>query len=371
MPRWRFTLALIASALLHAGIVAGPGWQVPDDEEVLTRPIEAVLLPPPMLAAAPPAPPAAAPPAAAPAPVAAPRPAAPKKPKPAPAPAAPEVQLPAAEPSPQQSAPPAEPPPPAESPEQAEPAAVSPEQPAASAPQPSPENVFPHHGRVIFVGMRGTDGFPVGTAEAVWLTEGDRYEFRLYMQTAGLVALFKRVSITWKSVGGITGNGFAPASFKVERDGVFKEGAAFYWDRRKVMVASPRGHHEADLMEGSQDILSAIFQIALFPPVERNIDMWVTNGRTYVNALIEVIGHEEVVTKLGPLRALHVRLGREGDDLLDLWYGIDAKYLPVRIRWVQRSGAVNDLQATTIEYQTGEGKVRLEAPAPPPLPSAG
>ena len=185
------------------------------------------------------------------------------------------------------------------------------------------------------------------------------------------MALFKRVTITWRSVGRITGNGFAPASFKVERDGIFKEGAAFYWDRRKVMVASPRGHHEADLMEGSQDILSAIFQIALFPPVENNIDMWVTNGRTYVNALIEVIGQEEVATKIGPLRALHIRLGREGDDLLDLWYGIDAKYLPVRIRWVQRSGAVNDLQATTIEYQTSEGKVRLEAPAPPPLPSAG
>ncbi len=365
MPSRRLTLALVASALLHAGIVAGPGWQVPDDEEVQTRPIEAVLLPPPMIAAAPPAPPA---------PVAAPRPAAPKKPKPAPAPAAPEVQLPAAERSPQQSAPPAEPPPEpsaAESPEQAAPAAGSPEQPAASAPVPPPENVFPHHGRVIYVGMRGTEGFAVGTAEVVWLTEGDRYEFRLYMQTAGLVALFKRVTITWKSVGRITGNGFAPTSFKVERDGVFKEGAAFYWDRRRVMVASPRGHHEADLMGGSQDILSAIFQIALFPPVESNIDMWVTNGRTYVNALIEVIGQEEVVTKLGPLRALHIRLGREGDDLLDLWYGIDAKYLPVRIRWVQRNGAINDLQATTIEYQAGEGKVRLEAPAPPPLPSAG
>jgi hypothetical protein len=368
MPARRFVLALVASALMHAAILAGPGWQLPEVEQIQTRPIEAVLLPPPVLAAAPPTPPLPAP---APAPVPAPRRAAPTKPRPAPAPAAPEVQLPAAEQPAERVAPEAAPPqPPAALPgQQAAPAAGGPAQPAVSAPLPPPENVFPNRGRVLFVGMRGAEGFAVGTAEALWAAEGDSYDFQLHMQTAGLVALFKRVTITWRSAGRITGTGFAPASFKVERNGIFKEGAVFDWDRRKVMVASPRGHYEAEMMEGSQDILSAIFQIALFPPVESRIDMWVTNGRTYLQSLIEVIGQEEVATRLGSLPALHIRLGREGDDLLDLWYGVGAKYLPVRIRWVQRNGAINDLQATTIEYETGEGKVRLEAPAPPPLPS--
>ena len=377
----RFGAALVASALLHFFLVAAPGWRLPGEDETRSVPIEARLLPPPRIAAVA----AQAAPAPKPAPKPRPRPA--PKPRPAPRPRpAPPPELPQAQ-LPQQEATVPEPPsePSAEASAAGEPSAASDQgeapplaaqsdQPPGgetqSRPSPGPatENVFPRHGRVVFSAARGAAGFVVGTAETVWLTEGDRYQFRLYLQTTGLVALLKRVTLSYSSDGRITANGFVPHSYKLDENGELKEAAAFDWERRRLTIASPRGHAAFDLMEASQDLVSVIYQMALFPPSESPADVWVATGRAYTNRYLQVVGTEEVTTRLGPLRALHVRLGREGDELLDLWFGVDVKHLPVRIRWARKDGSINDFQAAYIEYDMGKEKVKLTPPPEFPVP---
>jgi hypothetical protein len=372
----RFGVALVASALLHFVLVAAPGWRLPGEDETRSVPIEARLLPPPKIAAG-----AAE---AAPSPKPAPKPAPKPRPRPAPKPRPPPPELPQAQ---QQETvapePPSEPPAQAFAEGQASaasglgeapPLAAQSEEPPGGetqsrpAPGPATENVFPYHGRVVFSAARGADGFVVGTAETVWLTQGDRYQFRLYLQTTGLVALFKRVTLSYSSDGRITANGFVPHSYKLDENGELKEAVVFDWERRRLTIASPRGHAAFDLMEASQDLVSVIYQMALFPPSESPADVWVATGRAYTNRYLQVVGTEQVTTRLGSLRALHVRLGREGDELLDLWFGVDVKHLPVRIRWARKDGSINDFQAAYIEYDMGKEKVKLVPPPEPPAP---
>jgi hypothetical protein len=184
-----------------------------------------------------------------------------------------------------------------------------------------------------------------------------------------VAALLKRILITYRSEGRITGNGFIPASYRMEQNGQIKEGVTFDWHRRRVSIVSNKGHGEHELMEASQDFISAIFQLALFPPDASPTAVWVATGRTYTQRLLEVVGTEEVTTKLGPLRALRLRLGRDGDEQLDLWFALDVKRLPVRIRWTDRDGGINDFQAGYVEYDDGKQRVRLTPPDTLPAPA--
>jgi hypothetical protein len=62
-------------------------------------------------------------------------------------------------------------------------------------------------------------------------------------------------------------------------------------------------------------------------------------------------------------------LGREGDDQLDLWYALDLRHMPVRIRWIQKDGGINDFVAVYIEYDTGRDRIHLAPPPPLPVPA--
>lgn len=373
MAHRRIAIALAISLLLHLALVASPGWLLPGAETVKSVPIQAVLRPPPKLAAAP------APETTPPTP---PRPATPIKPRPKsrPKPELPRAEIPSAVPAVPAEQASAEAPadevsetgPPSDlAAGDSGPAPSQADEPGAtvSTPPPAPADIFPYHGRVVFEAARGAGGFVVGTAETVWLTQDGRYQFRLYLQTSGLVALLKRITLTYASDGRITGNGFMPQTYRMDQDGQLKESATFDWEHRRLAIVSNKGHGSFDLMEASQDFISAIFQLAIFPPAESPSDVWVASGRYYTNRYFEVLGTEELTTRLGPLRTLRVRLGREGDEQLDLWYAIDLRHMPVRIRWTQKDGGINDFVAVYIEYDTGKDRIRLAPPPRMPAPA--
>jgi hypothetical protein len=341
----RLAAAILVSALAHTLLISAPAWRLPQDDEMRSVPIEARLLPPPKLA---------------PEPAPAPRPATPAErspaPKPRPAPAPPRAamtdatQIPAAEASePDAAVEPA----PAVAMEAVPEVVETPPAAVPNPPAPLDENVFPRHGRVIYQAGYGAFRIQLGAAETVWQVQGDRYVFRLYVQPA------LGHTLMYQSEGRVSAAGFEPASFRVEQGGQFKEGAQFDRTNRRVVVASSRGHAESELAEASQDMLSAMFQVALFPPGEERTEIWVATGKRYSSRVLERVGEELLDTPLGPLRTVHVRIGREGDDQYDFWFGTDVNYLPVRVRLVFRGGTVLDFPAKEIQYERGGERVRL------------
>ncbi|MDA8254761.1 MAG: DUF3108 domain-containing protein [Betaproteobacteria bacterium] len=341
-----FAFALVASALLHAAALLGPGWVLPGTHEPEpTTTIEAVLAPPPA-------------PAPAPAPVAK---AAPKPPpvRPRPQPAAQPVVT-AAAPAEIAAAPAAAEAPPAAAPVAAPPAAVAPAPSARDTvsgsagditpepPAPQPANTaLPGKGSTRYVITRGEGGFIIGRAVHSWTHDGFTYRLKSLTETTGLAAAFKPVQVLQSSEGEITAEGLRPREFRHERAGSI-DTANFDWTRRVVRYAA----REDGIVAGTQDMLSMYYQLVLLAPQSGVVEMPVATGRKLEIFRLEVLGEEVLTLPGGERRALHVRT-RTSNDTIELWLrtGADAasRGLPLKIRFIDRRGDIYDQIADDLD----------------------
>lgn len=355
MVRRRFVLALALSALLHVVVVTGPAWQLASDAAQKATALEAHLLPPPAPQAAvqrvlPPKPPAPTPRRSVPQPrAAAPRP---------PPPAAP-AEAPAAPVAATESA---------EQPSDRGMAAVGGEL-AAPADTPSAASTasdnfdvpLPGAGRIRFDVMVGANGFVVGESMTTWQLDEKTYSIRNVAETTGLVSLFKRAKATQTSEGEVTAKGLVPREYALIRSNSGKpsEAARFDWAARKITLQREDQTREVDLLDGSFDILSLIYQFAWFLPHASTLEIPVATGKNYYRQRFEVLGEEQLSLRLGQFRTLHLRVGRAGDNITDVWLALDYKNLPLRIRHTGKKGDIFEQQATEVRY----GDVNLLAPA--------
>ena len=323
--------ALVASALLHAAALLGPGWVLPGTHEPEpATTIEAVLAPPPV---------------AAPVPVAKTPPKPPPRPRPQPA-AQPVVatEAPAAIAVAQASA---EAPPVALPPVETPPAAVVPA-PTLEPPAPQPANTaLPGRGRLRYVITRGEGGFVIGQAVHSWDHDGFTYRLKSMTETTGLAAVFKPVQVFQSSQGEITAEGLRPREFRHERAGSI-DTANFDWMRRVVRYAS----REDSIVAGTQDMLSMYYQLVLLAPQSGVVEMPIATGRKLEIFRLEVLGEVSLALPGGERRALHVRT-RSSNDTIELWLrtGADAasRGLPLKIRFIDRRGDIFDQIADDLD----------------------
>jgi hypothetical protein len=328
-----FILALVASTLIHAAALMGPGWNLPgaNDDDVPPA-IEAVLVrPAARLEAAPVAKPV-------------PRPAA-DKPRRQPVAAAAPVVAAAADAS-SSSAPEAAP---AETPPVAVPSAPT-IAPVAAAPVPVPaKSALPGKGRVRYTITRGDGGFVVGQSVHSWQHDGLTYKLQSVTETTGLAALFKPARVVQSSQGEVTTEGLKPREFLNERAGG-TDRANFDWTRRVVAYAG----REDSIAAGTQDMLSMYYQLVLLAPKSGALDMPIATGRKLENYRFEILGEETVVLPAGERRSLRLKT-RSGNDTIELWLGVgkdaDMRGLPLKIRITDRKGDVFDQNAEDIDIQ--------------------
>ena len=356
MGRRRFALALAVSLLLHLAVAVSPGWRLPEEGEPEMT-LEARLAPPPAPKAR-----AASAPQRKKAPV---RPH-PRHPKPA-TPRLPQARLPSAE-----SVAAVEPPEPNQGTAPEVPAPEAPEQPCrgegcvGSAPTPPPtppepaaetdkfEVGLPGQGRIRFAVFYGTRGLMVGQSIHTWRQDGSTYAIRNVAETVGLASLFHRAKVVQESRGELSERGFVPEEYSLARDdsGRPSEAARFDWKARRVTLVRDGRQTDTELLDGTEDILSMVYQLVLFPPKETHMEIPVVTGKSYRPQFFEVVGEERVAIRLGDFRALHVRVGTAGEATTELWLALDYKNLPLRIRFTDpRKGEVYEQVATDIEFE--------------------
>ncbi|MCK9387613.1 MAG: DUF3108 domain-containing protein [Sulfuritalea sp.] len=326
-----FVFALVASTLIHAAALLGPGWELPGVNDADPPPtIDAVL-----------ARPAARP---QPAPVAQPEPrphvAKPRLPRVVAA--APEAAAPA-------SSPPAVAPDmaPAETPPVAVPSAPTIEPPLA--PAAPARSALPDKGRVRYTITRGEDGFVIGQSVHTWQHDGFTYKLQSVTETTGLAALFKPARVVQSSQGEVTTDGLKPREFRHERVGGL-DTANFDWARNVVAYAG----REDSIAVGAQDFLSMYYQLVLLAPKSGALDMPIATGRKLESYRFEVLGEEAVTLAAGERRALRLKT-RSGNDTIELWLGVgngaDRRGLPLKIRFTDRKGEIFDQIADETDIQ--------------------
>ena len=325
-------LALVASTLIHAAALMGPGWTLPGLGEGDAAPaIEAVL--------ARPAAHMEEAPAARPAPK-------PRVDKPRPQRVAAASSVAAGE-SAVTSAAPA----PGTSPVEAPPVVAPPAPevvPAAPAPPPVAAVALPAKGRVRYVITRGEGGFVVGQSVHTWEHDGHTYKLQSVTETTGLAALFKPARVVQSSEGEVTAEGLKPREFRHERVSGL-DTASFDWTRRVVAYA---GREEA-IAAGTQDMLSIYYQLVLLAPNGGALDIPIATGRKLESYRIETVGEDILVLPAGERRAMRSRI-RSGNDTIDLWIAPEMRALPLKIRFTDRKGEIFDQIAADIDIRESQ-----------------
>jgi hypothetical protein len=341
----RLWLALLVSILLHLLLVAGsadwlPDW-LPEDE-----PMEVTLayLPPPppkpvpKVAPTPKPPPATAQPKAK--PIAA-MPAAIETPSPPPPTT---VEQPAVQPAPptaeaavHEAAPPAETP--------------APEVPVAATP---PEHTRPAPPRYVelefLVDYNGARAIEKQRYQAF---EDGRYILSSTAEAKGLLSLALS-DLNQKSEGTITPQGLKPNSFTYQYGTSAKklQKASFDWVGKSLSMEAGDRKQVVPLEEGTQDLLSFLYQFMFTPPLEQ-FQLAVTTGKKIKTYQYFFEGEEEISTQLGTLRALHIaKSSGKGEEKAELWLAEDYHYLPVKIRKTDADGKV--VQSTISKIKLDE-----------------
>jgi len=200
-----------------------------------------------------------------------------------------------------------------------------------------------------------------GSARVVYqrLPNSERYQIKSLIQAKGL-AFLVIPDLLQTSDGYLDGIGLQPMhylyKFGDKKNKTFR--ADFDWESRKLNLHSDEGDQTFDLQDGTQDLLSFMYQFMFVPPLQ-NMQLNITNGKKLGVYDYTFEGEETITTKLGDIKTIHIaRMASEGEKKTELWLALDYQHVPVKIRETSGDGKMYELVITSLD-------ARLE---PLPLP---
>lgn len=208
----------------------------------------------------------------------------------------------------------------------------------------------------------GLRGILVGKTQHQWRREGERYVLESRTDPVGLAALIKPGRIIQTSEGRVTAAGLQPERFRVSRDGgkSLSESAQFDWAKLQLTWGETGQPQQSPLSEGSQDVISMIWQLAHSAPAGAS-ELDVTTGKGVAHHRIERLDDEKVSTALGEMISRHYRTAAApGERSTEVWLAPDYRMLPVRVRFVEKNGDAADLVLEAVDFgpfkKTGGGR---------------
>jgi hypothetical protein len=192
----------------------------------------------------------------------------------------------------------------------------------------------------------------IGEAEVHFKRNAEgKYQLTSERRATGIAAAFVKAKDIENSEGLIKSNGLNPITFTHQfgKDGKKLHHADFDWNTAKLKLQANDGSSEVDLPNGTQDMLSFMYQFMFVPPLTE-MQITITNGRKLNQYTYRFEGEEEIDTGLGKVKALHIaKNSNEGEAKLDLWLAIDYHYLPIKIRKIDNDDKVYEQIISTLE----------------------
>ncbi len=243
-------------------------------------------------------------------------------------------------------------------PEEAPPVAVASAAPTQfMLPETPPLPSFPRKGRITYLLTMGPDHTPVGRTVQTWDFEGDRYLLGSQSESTGLIELFRPHRYHYLSQGTLSEQGLRPERFlaSVKRGSRTEEAlAVFDWNERRARLGRVPQQTTVALQDGSQDVISFMYQLALAPPAPGRISIPFTRGSSLDTVSFDVLAEETIDTPLGLLRTVPVVQARTaGNESIAVWLAADYRHLPVRIRFFNRDGELSGEQLVS-EIRVGD-----------------
>lgn len=191
-----------------------------------------------------------------------------------------------------------------------------------------------------------------GEADFIWKMSGDSYRMQF---TVGIRLLFAHVKLLELTSEGKAGdNGFAPVLMTEKRRG--RSMTATHFNRPDGTITFSASQNKYALVAGAQDKASVPLQLAAIARADPSqmkggIDILVAEDRDASVFHFDLVGEEDIDTRLGKLHAWHLsRPPKPGsyNSRLDIWLAPERGWYPVRIRNTEASGAVTTQTANQI-----------------------
>jgi Protein of unknown function (DUF3108) len=197
-------------------------------------------------------------------------------------------------------------------------------------------------------------GIRIVTMTETFTRKDDRYALESVSNAVGLLALIKAETIRATSVGSITPQGLRPEHYtsmrKVDNDRNTR--ADFDWGKHQVTLAYRGGVHVEPLVAGTQDRLSAMYQLMFLPlPEMHELKLFMYNNGTQVDDYTyEVTGKATVSVPLGTFPALYLATRPEKNGKrTEIW--VDAEHhFPYKLVVTDRDGGKFTQVLTAVKF---------------------
>lgn len=191
-----------------------------------------------------------------------------------------------------------------------------------------------------------------GEADFIWKMSGDSYRMQFNVGIRLLFAHVKLLELT--SEGKVGDKGFAPVLMTEKRRG--RSMTATHFNRPDGTITFSASQNKYALVAGAQDKASVPLQLAAIARADPSqmkggIDILVAEDRDASVFHFDLVGEEDIDTRLGKLHAWHLsRPPKPGsyNSRLDIWLAPERGWYPVRIRNTEASGAVTTQTANKI-----------------------
>ncbi len=210
------------------------------------------------------------------------------------------------------------------------------------------ENAYPYIETEFDVRTQ-IDGSADGKAIITYnLIEGNQYRIKWLTEGSGFAALLFP-DLLQTSEGLLTKTGLQPNqySYQFGKKADKSRFASFDWQAKKVMLQTSKGIKTEDLPEGTQDLLSFMYQFMHVAPLQ-HMQLPIVNGKKLRIYDYSFEGEEQVNSTLGELKTIHILHSGNDEEKTELWLAIDYQYVPVKIRKIDNDGKVVEMLATRI-----------------------
>jgi hypothetical protein len=128
--------------------------------------------------------------------------------------------------------------------------------------------------------------------------------------------------------------------------------AVFDWESKKVITTVNGRIAEDSMLEGSQDMLSFMYQLMFEPPLTK-MKIYIANGKNYKSYDYAYIGDEIIETEADKLETMHIaKFNYSNEERIDLWLAKDYRFIPIKIRKTEKDGSIFDQSAKKIETES-------------------
>lgn len=183
--------------------------------------------------------------------------------------------------------------------------------------------------------------------------DGKKYSVVSETKTVGVAALFYKLNVRRESSGLLTAGGLRPLRFEENNSRKPRRTADFDWSAGQVKLTDGENIQTVPLSANTFDPTTLPYAFAFAQSNQVSMNVFVADGRRVADYEYRIIGKETLKTPLGEMETLHFQKVREADDKrgLEFWLSVDRHFLPVKIRYVEKSGTVVDSTITSIVYQ--------------------